>query len=116
MTRENCIFCMICDGKKSADIVYQDDEMTAFWDQHPAAPVHILFVPNKHIPSLNEVEDEDTALLGRLMLKAREIAEQQGVREKGYRLLLNIGDEGGQSVYHLHLHLFAGPHLLAVHG
>ena len=90
--------------------------MTAFLDQHPAAPVHILIVPNEHIASLNEVGSEDAAFLGRLMLKAREIAEQQGVREKGYRLLLNIGKEGGQSVYHLHLHLFAGPHLLAVHG
>lgn len=90
--------------------------MTAFWDQHPAAPVHILIIPNKHISSLNEVKAEDTALLGRLMLKAREIAEQQGVREKGYRLLLNIGKEGGQSVFHLHLHLFAGPHLMAIHG
>lgn len=90
--------------------------MTAFWDQRPAAPIHILIIPNKHIASLNEVAPEDEPLLSNLMLKAREIAEQLGVREKGYRLLLNIGQEGGQSVYHLHLHLFAGPHLMAIHG
>jgi histidine triad (HIT) family protein len=116
MTQEDCIFCQISDGRLSAQIVYQDDEMTAFWDRHPAAPVHILIIPNKHISSLNEVEAADADLLGRLMLKACEIAEEQGVREKGYRLLLNIGKEGGQTVYHLHLHLFAGPHLLAIHG
>jgi len=65
---------------------------------------------------VNEVEQEDVALLGRLMLKAREIAAEQGVRDKGYRLLVNVGKEGGQSVFHLHLHLFAGPHLMAIHG
>jgi histidine triad (HIT) family protein len=99
-----------------AEIVYQDDEITAFWDQHPAAPIHILIVPNRHISSLNKVEMEDAALLGRLMLKAREIAVEQGVRDKGYRLLVNVGEGGGQSVFHLHLHLFAGPHLMAIHG
>ncbi|MDO9546092.1 MAG: histidine triad nucleotide-binding protein [Pelolinea sp.] len=114
--QEDCVFCQISDGRLSAQIVYQDDEMTAFWDRHPAAPVHILIIPNKHIDSLNEAEEGDAALLGRLMLKAREIAEEQGVREKGYRLLLNVGKEGGQSVFHLHVHLFAGPHLMAIHG
>ena len=114
MPQEDCIFCQIVAGKSIAKIVYQDDEITAFWDQFPAAPVHILLVPNKHIPSLNEVDQEDAQLLSKLMLKAREIAGEQGVREKGYRLLLNIGKEGGQSVYHLHLHLFAGKHMLVV--
>ena len=99
-----------------AEIIFQDEEMTAFWDQRPAAPIHILIVPNRHISSVNEVEQEDAALLGRLMLKAREIAAEQGVRDKGYRLLVNVGKEGGQSVFHLHLHLFAGPHLMAIHG
>lgn len=114
--QEDCVFCQIVAGEVPAEIIFQDEEMTAFWDQHPAAPIHILIVPNKHIPSVNEVEQEDVALLGRLMLKAREIAAEQGVRDKGYRLLVNVGKEGGQSVFHLHLHLFAGPHLMAIHG
>jgi histidine triad (HIT) family protein len=114
--QEDCVFCQIVAGSVPAEIVYQDDEMTAFWDQHPAAPIHILIVPNRHISSVNEVEAEDAALLGRLMLKAREIAAEQGMRDKGYRLLVNVGEGGGQSVFHLHLHLFAGPHLMAIHG
>ena len=114
--QEDCVFCQIVAGVVPAEIIFQDEEMTAFWDQRPAAPIHILIVPNRHISSVNEVEQEDAALLGRLMLKAREIATEQGVRDKGYRLLVNVGKEGGQSVFHLHLHLFAGPHLMAIHG
>ena len=116
MPNEDCIFCQIAAGTLPAKIVYQDDEMTAFWDKHPATKVHILIIPNKHIASLNEAEPEDSELLGRLMMRARAIAEEQGVRESGYRLLLNIGKGGGQSVFHMHLHLFAGQHLLAIHG
>ncbi|MCD6577161.1 MAG: histidine triad nucleotide-binding protein [Anaerolineaceae bacterium] len=114
--QEDCVFCQIVAGKSPAKIIFQDDEMTAFWDQHPATSIHILIVPNRHISSINEVEKEDAALLGRLLLKAREIAADQGVREKGYRLLINVGEEGGQSVFHLHVHLIAGPHLMAIHG
>ena len=114
--QEDCIFCQIVAGVVPAEIVYQDDEITAFWDQHPAAPIHILIVPNRHISSVNEMEVEDAPLLGRLVLKAREIAAEQGVRDKGYRLLVNVEEGGGQTVFHLHLHLFAGPHLLAIHG
>ena len=114
--QEDCVFCRIVAGKAPADIIYQDDEMTAFWDQFPATSIHILIVPNRHISSLNEMEAEDAALLGRLMLKAREIAVEQGVRDKGYRLLVNVGEGGGQSVFHLHLHLIAGPHMMAIHG
>lgn len=114
--QEDCIFCQIVAGVMPAEIVYQNDEITAFWDQHPAAPIHILIVPNRHISSVNEMEVEDAALVGRLVLKAREIAAEQGVRDKGYRLLVNVEEGGGQTVFHLHLHLFAGPHLLAIHG
>ena len=114
--QDDCVFCQIVAGAVPAEIVFQDDEITAFWDQHPAAPIHILIVPNRHIPSVNELDVEDAALLGRLMLKAREIATEQGVRDTGYRLLVNVGEGGGQSVFHLHVHLFAGPHLMAIHG
>lgn len=114
--QEDCIFCQIVAGVVPAEIVYQNDEITAFWDQLPAAPIHILIVPNRHISSVNEMEAKDAALLGRLMLKAREIAAEQGVHDKGYRLLVNVGKGGGQTIFHLHLHLFAGPHLMAIHG
>jgi len=114
--QEDCIFCQIVAGVVPAEIVYQNDEITAFWDQLPAAPIHILIVPNRHISSVNEMEAKDAALLGRLMLKAREIAVEQGVHDKGYRLLVNVGKGGGQTIFHLHLHLFAGPHLMAIHG
>jgi len=88
--------------------------MTAFRDQFPAAPVHILIVPNRHIDSLNTAREEDAGLLGRLLLKAKEIAEMQGVRKKGYRLLINVEKGGGQSVFHLHVHLIAGAHKLSI--
>jgi len=115
-SQPDCIFCQIVAGKKPARIVYQDQELTAFWDHYPATPVHILIIPNQHIESMNKVDPSDSALLGRMMLKARDIAEEMGVRQKGYRLLINTERGGGQSVFHLHLHLFAGDHLLAVHG
>ena len=112
----DCIFCQIVAGTKDARIVYQDGELTAFWDHYPATPVHILIIPNRHIDSMNKVEQSDAALLGRMLLKARDIADEMGVRQKGYRLLINTERGGGQSVFHIHLHLFDGDHLLAVHG
>lgn len=115
-TKPDCIFCQIVAGTKPARIVYQDDELTAFWDHYPATPVHILIIPNKHIDSMNQVDPSEAGLLGRMLLKARDIAEGMGVRQKGYRLLINTERGGGQSVFHIHLHLFAGDHLLAVHG
>ena len=88
--------------------------MTAFWDQFPAAPIHILIVPNRHIDSLNTAVEADAELLGRLLLKAKEIADMQGVQKKGYRLLINVERGGGQSVFHLHVHLIAGAHKLSI--
>ena len=110
-----CVFCQIIAGEVPADIVYQDDEITAFWDKNPATKIHILVVPNKHIESVNEAEKEDAELLGSLMLKAREIAAKYGVREKGYRLIMNVGKGGGQTIFHMHLHLFAGRNLPTIH-
>jgi histidine triad (HIT) family protein len=91
-----------------ADIVYQDDQITAFRDIHPRAPVHILIVPNKPIPTVNDIADEDAAVLGRLFLVARDLARQMGIAEDGYRLIVNCNRHGGQEVYHLHLHLVGG--------
>jgi histidine triad (HIT) family protein len=104
----NCIFCKIVAGMASAKIVYQDDQVTAFRDIHPVTPTHVLIVPNRHIDSLNELEEADQALAGTLLLAARQIAEQEGIAESGYRLILNTGYEGGQTVFHLHLHLIGG--------
>jgi histidine triad (HIT) family protein len=91
-----------------ADIVFQDDRVTAFRDIHPRAPVHILIVPNKPIPTANDVADEDQALIGHLYTVARELARREGIAESGYRLIVNCNSDGGQEVYHLHLHLLGG--------
>jgi histidine triad (HIT) family protein len=91
-----------------ADIVYQDNEVTAFRDIHPRAPVHILIVPNKPIATVNDIEDADAALVGRLFLVARDLARQLGIAADGYRLLVNCNQHGGQEVYHLHMHLVGG--------
>jgi histidine triad (HIT) family protein len=112
----DCIFCRIAAGEAPAAIVYHDDEITAFWDRLPAAPVHILVIPNKHIDSLNQANAEDTHILGKMILKAKEIAKKEGVDEKGYRLVFNTGDEGGQTVYHVHLHLIGGKKLAVFRG
>ncbi|RMG78407.1 MAG: histidine triad nucleotide-binding protein [Chloroflexi bacterium] len=102
------IFERIIAGEAPATIVYQDELVTAFKDINPIAPVHILIVPNKAIPSVREVEAEDEAMLGRMFTVARKIAEEQGIAERGYRLIVNCGDEGGQEIYHLHMHLLGG--------
>jgi histidine triad (HIT) family protein len=111
----DCIFCDIVSGQTGADFLYRDEYVSAFWDAHPAAPVHILIVPNKHIASVNYAEPEDAEVLGRLILTARKLAKEQGVDERGYRLVFNVGLEGGQSVYHVHLHLIAGRRLPVFH-
>lgn len=105
---ENCIFCQIVAGNATAEVVYQDDQATAFRDQHPAAPVHLLIVPNRHITSLNRISEADEALLGHLIVVARRLAEQNQISQSGYRLIWNTGPDAGQSVFHLHLHLMGG--------
>ncbi len=104
----SCVFCKIIAGQSQAAILYHDDQLTAFRDIHPVAPTHILVVPNKHIQSLNEVEAEDQALVGRMLLVARQLASQEKIDQTGYRIILNTGPNGGQTVFHLHLHLIGG--------
>ena len=108
---EDCIFCKIIAKEIPGELLYQDDLVTAFRDIQPAAPVHILIVPNKHISSMNEAMPEDAALLGHLQLVAQKLAAEEGIDKKGYRLIINTGDDGGQVVYHLHLHLMGGKKL-----
>ncbi len=102
------IFDRIVRGEAAADIVYQDELVTAFRDIHPRAPTHILIVPNRPIPTLNDLTDADERLAGRLLLVARKLAAQAGIDDGGYRVLINCNRDGGQEVYHLHLHLIGG--------
>lgn len=105
---ENCIFCQIVAGKTPGDIVYQDDLVTAFPDQRPAAPIHLLIVPNRHITSLNRISEEDQTLLGHILIVARRLAEQNNISQNGYRFIINTGADAGQTVFHLHAHLIGG--------
>jgi histidine triad (HIT) family protein len=102
------IFSKIVQGDIPADIVYQDEQVTAFKDIQPQAPVHILIIPNKEIPTVNDVTVEDEQLIGHLFTVAAKIARDQGVDRDGYRLLVNCNRHGGQEVFHLHMHLFGG--------
>mgnify|MGYP001322699133 CR=1 FL=1 len=102
------IFGKIIAKEIPADIVYQDDLVTAFKDISPIAPVHILIVPNKEIPTVNDVLPDDEHMLGHMFLVAKIVAEEQGIATSGYRLLVNCGDDAGQEVYHLHMHLVGG--------
>jgi histidine triad (HIT) family protein len=104
----NCVFCDIVSGLSPAKIIHRDDLVTAFRDIHPISPIHILVVPNRHIASVNELEAGDEQLVGHMVLVAKAIAQQEGIAEKGYRLILNTGSQSGQTVYHLHLHLISG--------
>jgi histidine triad (HIT) family protein len=102
------LFEKIIAGELPAKIVYQDAHVIAFLDIRPAAPVHILIVPNKVIPTTDDIEDEDEALLGHMVIVARDLAREHGVAKSGYRLIINCNPDSGQEVYHLHLHLLGG--------
>ncbi len=112
----DCIFCKIIAGNAPGQLLYQDELVSAFRDNRPAAPVHVLVVPNKHIASVNDLTPEDEALMGHLFTVARQLARQEGVDHSGYRLVVNTGRHGGQGVFHLHLHLLAGRQMHALVG
>ncbi|MGF1613207.1 MAG: histidine triad nucleotide-binding protein [Gammaproteobacteria bacterium] len=102
------IFSKIIRGEVAADIVYQDDQVTCFRDINPAAPVHLLIVPNKAIATANDLGEDDEQLAGHMLLVAKDLAAREGIAERGYRLIINCNREGGQEVYHLHMHLLGG--------
>ncbi len=104
----DCIFCRIAEGAIPATIVYSDTEIVAFRDVDPKAPTHVLVIPRRHIDSVNELDPDDAALVGRLVLAGKAVAAADGIAEPGYRLVLNTGPDGGQSVAHLHLHVLGG--------
>lgn len=102
------VFAKIVRREIPAQIVYQDEDVTAFRDLNPAAPTHILIVPNKIIPTLNDAAPDDERVLGKLLLTAQKLAAQEGIAAGGYRVVMNCNADGGQSVYHIHLHLLGG--------
>jgi histidine triad (HIT) family protein len=103
-----CIFCKIAAGEIPATVVYQDDEILVFEDISPRAPVHLLLIPKQHLSTLNDPGPEHEHLLGKMALKAAQLAEEKGVSESGYRVLMNCNADGGQEVFHLHMHMIGG--------
>ncbi|TET68013.1 MAG: histidine triad nucleotide-binding protein [Dehalococcoidia bacterium] len=107
----DCIFCQIVAGKLPSEILYQDEEVIAFHDIRPLAPTHVLIIPKRHIPSLAELTDAEMSLIGHMAKVANQLAKQAGVAEGGYRLVISSGEQGGQIVPHLHMHLLGGRRL-----
>lgn len=108
---EDCLFCKIIKGEIPSNKVYEDDEILAFDDINPVAPIHILVLPKKHITSLAHLEKEDEAIIGRIYGVINKIAEEKGFKQDGYRVIVNCGKNGGQEVMHLHFHILAGKEL-----
>lgn len=107
---EDCLFCKIVKGEIPSEKVYEDEEILAFKDIHPKAPVHLLIIPKKHIDSMKKIEKEDEALIGKIFMVIKELAEQAGLKD-GYRIVNNCEKDGGQEVMHLHFHLLGGKEL-----
>ncbi|AVR94414.1 histidine triad nucleotide-binding protein [Pseudoduganella armeniaca] len=115
---DNCLFCKIAAKQIPATVVYEDDELLAFKDINPAAPVHLLIIPKQHISTLSDCDDSHTALLGKMLALAPRLAKEHGVSvvydaegapTRGYKTLINSGPDGGQVVYHMHMHMYGGP-------
>lgn len=104
----DCIFCKIVNKELPAEIAYEDDKVLAFKDLSPQAPTHLLIIPKKHISTMNDIQEEDAALVGHIKLTAAKLAKDLGFAEAGYRVVMNCNEDGGQTVYHIHLHLLAG--------
>jgi histidine triad (HIT) family protein len=104
----DCLFCKIVGGEIPGNIVHRDEEMIAFKDINPQAPLHVLIVPRRHIPTLNDLAPEDDRLVGAMLRRAAAIAKEHGYDERGYRTVFNTNREAGQTVFHIHLHLLAG--------
>jgi histidine triad (HIT) family protein len=105
---EDCVFCKIIAGQIPSDIVYRDETVIAFKDIHPVTQVHLLIVPREHIAYLTDLKETQSGLVGHMVMVANELARQTGIAEKGFRVVINVGSEGGQMVPHLHMHLLGG--------
>lgn len=108
MSRQDCLFCRILDGEIPAEVIYESAAAIAFRDINPQAPTHVLIIPRRHISTINELEDGDEEIVGQLFLVAKNVARQEGLADDGYRVVMNCGEGAGQSVFHIHLHLFGG--------
>ncbi len=105
---EDCIFCKIARHEVTGQVVYEDDQIIAFKDVHPEAPAHILIIPKRHIPGVLYLEDIDKELIGKIVLVAKRLAKETSIADGGFRVVVNSGDNAGQSVPHLHFHLLGG--------
>jgi histidine triad (HIT) family protein len=105
---KNCLFCQIVKGETPTEILFENDTLVVFKDINPAAPVHLLIVPKRHIRSINDLTESDRPILSELQMVARDMARRHGVAESGYRLFINVERGGGQVIFHLHLHLIGG--------
>ncbi len=108
MSNEDCLFCKILNGDIPADLVYESDSAIAFRDRNPHAPTHVLVIPRKHIPTINDLDDADRDVVGSLYMAARDIARQEGIADDGYRTVMNCNEGAGQTVFHIHLHVLGG--------
>lgn len=105
---DECLFCKILSGEIPAQSVYKDESIFAFYDINPQTPTHILIIPREHFASLDDIPENKQAVLSHLLIKAREIAQQKGLKTSGYRIVLNTGKDAGQAVFHIHFHLLGG--------
>ena len=110
----DCLFCKILSGEIPADIVFEDDELLAFNDISPQAPTHVLIIPKTHIATVNDLTDAQSGIIGRMIMCAKTLAIEKGIAETGYRLVVNCNDQGGQTVFHIHMHLMGGRQLRAL--
>ena len=104
----SCLFCDIVEKKIPANVIFENDDLVAFRDIDPKAPTHVLIIPRKHVSSINDLSENETTLMGNMTLVAKEIAHKEGIAKSGYRLVMNCNNDGGQTVYHIHLHLLGG--------
>jgi histidine triad (HIT) family protein len=104
----DCLFCKMVSGEIAPDKVFENDDVLAFRDINPQAPTHVLVVPKRHVATLNELDDESAGLVGKMVLAAAEVARREGFAEQGYRTIMNCNADGGQTVFHIHLHLLGG--------
>ncbi len=104
----DCLFCKMVSGEIKPDVVYEDDDVLAFRDINPQGPTHVLVIPKEHIATINDLQEHHAELMGKIYLTAAKVAAQEGIAEKGYRTVMNCNRDGGQEVYHIHLHVIGG--------
>ena len=106
--KDDCVFCKIANKELKADIIYEDEDIIGFKDINPQAPVHLVFIPRKHVGTLNDISPEDARLLGKILIKIKDVAGENKIAEDGYRVVINCNKGAGQEVFHLHVHLLGG--------